>query len=404
VALTLKSIAQFASDLQAGVQSLTSAFTDWTSGSPELALVQAFSRAYGFMQNQALAIVDFARAGTSFGTDLDSYVADFVPIGFTPRLQPTYDTGFATFTKNQAAVSQQILAFGTIIQNSTPSVASAIPYQVIADPTNTNPLSSAALGGWILAEGQTTLTPNIQAVNPGTGSNVIPQVLTVIASPGVPFDSVTNASAINNAQNEEIDQALYARFTKWMTGLGGGTGPVMEAQILSVAPGITYTLNEGVNGTDSVQVPMVTAVVDDGSGAISAITITNIKAAIDTKRAPGMPRTVIPPTNVPMVISVTGTAIASGFNPTAVRAAVQAAIIAFVAQNGVGGANASNLYTPSLKFSYVPLANLVASFIGVGANQGLSSYAEITINGASADIPLTTFQLATANATTVTVA
>ncbi|MDB5093524.1 MAG: putative phage baseplate protein [Candidatus Eremiobacteraeota bacterium] len=401
--LTIKSVAQYQSDLQAGIISLTNAFTDWTSGSPELALTQALSRAFGFIQNLAIAIVNFARAGTSFGADLDSYVADYVPMGFTPRLPATFNAGILTFTKNQAAGTTQYLGIGTIIQNPTPSPASAIAYQVIADPTGTNANYSAALQSWVLAAGQTTLAVNAQALVAGTGTNVIVNTLTVIASPGTPFDSVTNATNIQNAQNQELDPALYARFTLWMTGLGGGTGPVMLSQVLSVQAGMTATLNENVSGTDSPQTPNVTIVADDGSGAIPSQTITAIYAAVDLKRAPGMPRTVVAPTNVPLTIEVNGTTIASGATGATVRQAIQTAIIQFVAANGVGGANALTGYVPSLKFPYVPLANLVASFIGTGATEGLASYSSITINGSSADVPLTTFQLATAVAANITV-
>lgn len=413
--LTLKSIAQFASDLQAGIVSLTDAFTDFTSGSPELALCQAFSRGFGFLQMQAQAVVAFARAGTSFNADLDSYVADYVPFGFTPRLPATADQGPAVFTRNQT-VGQVILAFGTIIQNPTPSPASAIGYQVIPDPTNA--ASNELLGGYVTPDGTATMSATVQALpDPttglptGTSSNVIAGALTVIASPGVPFNTVTNPDAINNAQNQETDIALRARFAKFMTGLGGGTTAVMGSQILSIQPGITYTINGGLNAAGTAQVPFFTAVCDDGSGAIPSGTLTAITTAVDARRTPGMPRAVITPTNVPLTIVVTGTQIATATNPATglpfdantVRNALQAAILAFVAANGVGGANANNNYTPSLKFGFVPLVNLVGTFVGLGANQGLTGFSEVTLNGAMADVTLTTYQLATAIAANVTV-
>jgi hypothetical protein len=414
VGLTIKSIAQFANDLQQGVISLTDAFTDWTSGSPELALTQSFSRAFGFLQNQALAIIAFARAGTSFNADLDSYVADYVPFGFTPRLPATSDTGPATFTRNNTT-NQAILAFGTIIQNPTPSPSSAIAYQVIPDSTNS--ASSVLAGGYICAAGVATQSATVQAVlnsdgtAQGTASHVIAGTLTVIASPGVPFDYVTNPNAIQNGQNQETDIALRARFAKWMTGLGGGTTAVTGSQILSVQVGITYTINGGLNASGAAQVPCFTAVCDDGSGAIPSGTITAIAAAIDAKRTPGMPRFVIAPTNVALTITVTGTQIqaatnpATGlpFDPATVRNALQTAIIAFVEANGVGGANASNNYTPALKFAYVPLVNLIGSFIGIGAGQGLSGYGAVTLDGGTSDVALTTYQLATASTGTVTI-
>lgn len=415
MALTLKSVAQFASDLQQGIMGILSAnppsqqITDFSDASPAAALTETFAEQYGFLQNQAVAVENFARLGTCDDAGADSFVADYVPFGFTPRLGATYCVGPATFTRNlPATITTPPLLVGTIIQNPTPSPSAAIQYQVVADTTN--PAYSANAGGpgiagYQPAAGLTQFAqaPLVQALVAGAGSRVLAGTLTVIASPSVPFDTVTNAAAIVNGQNQESTPAMVARFAKWATGLGGGTQAVMGSQILGVQPGMTYTINDGLDQNGNPQVPLFTAVVDDGSGAIPAQTLANVTAAIDVKRTPGMPRKVIAPTDVPLQIAVTGTQIQAGFDPVATRAALQSAIIAYVMANGVGGANQTNNYTPSLKFAYVPLVNLVASFIGLGAAQGLAGYSGITLNGGTSDVALTTYQLATASAATVTV-
>lgn len=414
MALTLKSVAQFASDLQQGIMAILAGnppsqqITDFSDASPAAALTESFAQQFGFLQAQAQAVEAFARLGTCDDAGADSYVADFVPFGFTARLAATFSQGPATFTRNQASSSPQVLLVGTIIQNPTPSPSAAIGYQVIADTTNAAYSVNAGgpgIAGYTLAAGLTQFAqaPLVQALKAGSASRVLANVLTVIASPSVPFDTVTNAAAIQNGQDQETTIALVARFAKWATGLGGGTTAVVGAAILGVQPGMTYTINDSLDANGNPKVPYFTAVVDDGSGATPAQTLATVAAAVDVKRTPGMPRSVIAPTDVPLTIAVTGTTIQPGFDPVATRAAVQSAIIAYVMANGVGGANAINGYVPALKFAYVPLVNLIASFIGIGAAQGLAGYAAITLNGGTSDVALTPYQLATASAATVTV-
>lgn len=410
--LTLKSWSQFVSDLQAGVVAITSKITDWSAGEPALAMAQSFATQFTFLQTQAQQVWAYARLGTvQTDADADSFVADYVPAGFTPRLPATFDVGPAHFTRNQASTSNQVLLVGSVIQNQTPAPAQAIGYAVIADTTNAAYSATAGgpgVPGYTLTAGLLTFAqdPLVQAAVAGTGSNMIAGALSVIASGAVPFDNVTNPAAIANAQNQESTIALKARWAKWVSGIAGGTNARMGAAILGVQSGITYTINDGLNAAGAAQVPFFTVVADDGSGAIPAGTLTAIAKAVDTYRTPGMPRAVIAPTNELMTIAVNGTSWNSGTDPATGRAALQAAILAFVAANGVGGASAANAYVPSGKLSYVALVNLAASFIGIaGVNgaQGLAGYASVTLNGGTADVALSPYQLAVANAGSVAI-
>ena len=136
---------------------------------------------------------------------------------------------------------------------------------------------------------------------------------------------------------------------------------------------------------------------------VPPLTVTNISNAITAVRAAGISYAAIAPTNLAITVNIFGTVIQSGFNAASVRSAIATAVQAYVNTNGVGGANAGNLYVPSLKITYVGIAGVVASFIGIGASQGLGSYSSITVSGGTVDIALTTYQLARAGAGSVVV-
>lgn len=360
----------------------------------------------GFIQSQAVAVSLLTRASTSYGTDLDSFVADYnlQP----PRQAATYDIGQVIFTRNQASSSSQVLLVGTTIQTPTPSPASSVQYTVIADATNVAYSPNAGgvgVPGYTLAAGLTQFAQNplAQAVLAGPTSNVISGALTVIASPNVPFDNSTNPYPIDNAQPTESDQALLARFTKYIAGLATANYNAIGAAILGAYNGLTYVLNDRLYTDGSAKVAYFTAVIDDGSGAIPSGTLTLTSNAINAKRAEGIGFSVIAPTNETINVAVTGTAVWPSFNATNVRTSIQAAIIAYVNANGVSGANAANFYVPTNKVSYVGIANVVASFIGVNASQGLQSYGGITVNSGTVDIALTTYQLGRSSISTVSV-
>ncbi len=418
MALTLKSVAQFISDLQTGIISALSGnppnrkITNFSTGSVANAFTESTGTQLAFVQSQAPIVLAATRASTSTLPDLITFVADYY---LSPTWNgPTYNHGSAVFTRNQASASNQVLLTGSIIQTPTPSPASAVQYQVIADATNTAYSANAGgvgIPGYTLTAGLTQFAqaPLIQALNAGTASAVKAGTLTVIASPSVPFDNVTNPSDINNGSQGETSAQLLQRFSDYIGGLSSGTRYRIAARIAGVQAGLSFTINEYTNTDQTPRDGFSAVVVDDGSGAISGTLLTAITTAVTDPslgKSLGSQIAVIAPTNVPITVVVNGTTvdIARGFVPADVRAALQAAIVAYVNANGVGGAPVgTGSGAPSLKLSYSGLTVLVASFVGDAVGQGLSSYGSILLNGAEVDIPLTAFQLARTSSGAVTV-
>src|SRR5579884_463958 len=85
---------QFVSAAQA-VASAAGIALDASIGSLTLAFGQAVQGAFLWLQSFAIQILALTRASTSFGTDLDSWMADW----FFTRLPAVAATGNATFSR-----------------------------------------------------------------------------------------------------------------------------------------------------------------------------------------------------------------------------------------------------------------------------------------------------------------
>jgi hypothetical protein len=411
VGLTLWSPAQFISNLRQSIITALAAnppdkqINNFSPGTFAGAITEAVGKQNTFLQSQAQQVLLVTRASTCALPDLVTFVQDYFLS--PPWLGPTTCNGVAVFARRQASADPKVLLVGTIIQNPVPSPSAAIQYQVDTDATNPAYSANAGgsgIGGYALAPGlkQFAQAPKIRASTAGTASTVIAGSLTVIASANVPFDTVTNPFDITNGTDGETAPQLLQRFSDFIS-TRSGTRYRVAAQIAGVQAGLSFTMNEYVNTDGTQRDGFTTVVVDDGSGA-PPLSLLNAVTAAATDPAQGKSLgaqvVAIAPSIVAVSIAVTGTAVKSGFVAADVRTAIQAALVAKVNSNGVGGAPAgTGSGTGSGKVAYIDIANLVASFIGSNVGQGLSSYADITVNGTHSDVALTTFQLArTSNA------
>lgn len=401
--LSTQSAQGFQQTLQSGITTFTNRIKNFGPNSVAGAIVNAVSAMLLFLQSQAQYIVNVTRAATSTGVDLTSFVTDYQLS--PPRLLAIPPQGQVTFSKFQAAIVPTVLPVGTVIQTNASPPSVPISYQVIADTSNG--AYNAALNGYVCPVNGTSVSATCQAImTPGdtqaVNYNALAGTLSVIVSSGVPFDSCSNANDITNGVNQETDAALRVRFQYYIQSLSKATRSSLASAIASTQAGLTFTINDGLDQNGNPKSAYFTAVIDDGSGAISSGLLANIGTALDAVRAAGISRSVIAPTNITITINVTGTTVLQGFTTTGVRNAIQTALINYVNANGVGGYSSST-GVASGKLSYVGVANVVASFIGSGANQGLSSYGGITINSGTTDITLTTYQLARTASANVTV-
>jgi uncharacterized phage protein gp47/JayE len=370
---------QFVNDLVASWQArLGLTFSPLASGDPLLAIMQAVATQLVFVQGLVVQVNAIARASTATGADLDSWFADFNFV----RQTAVAPSGQVTFTALAVHTTPVTVPTGTIIQ--TPG--GAVQYTVIADTAQA--AYSATAGGYVLAAGQTAMTVTVQAVVPGTVSNVQANQLTQMAAivPGI--DLVTNAAGILNGADAETDAAARPRFVRYLAGLSKGTLAAIQSALDGIQQGLSYNILENKNTLNQAQLGMWTTVLDDGSGSPPAGLITAASTALELVRAFTIQQAVMAPTKVVATI-VLNVRVASGYTAATVQTAVQNAIVNYVNSVPVG----ATVYLHKV------------TQIAIDASNGVVSVqpGSVLLNTVAADLVATATQVIRATTLTVTV-
>ena len=372
---------------QQAVDSMTAAFASVTgvdpvfvSGDPTLAIFQAASIQFDYLQAVIQTVLALARAQTSTGADLDSWMAQFA---FT-RLPSTFAEGPVTFSANNPAVNpvniqaatltNGVYSGGTVIQVADGS----IQYQVI--PNTTLSTYNATSNSYVLAAGQTSLTASAQALVAGSAYNVSASALVQIASPLPGIDAVTNGASITNGADPESDAAFRSRFVLYLATLAQATSAAILAAALSVQQGLQVSLVENQNPGGGTVMGAFTAFVDDGSGSPPSQLITNVFNAVNAARAFSVQPFVSAP-NITTGIVVITIRVAGGFNPVTVAAAVKSAIT-----------TATDALLAGATWYVSTVEGAALSVLGVTSVQPGT-----TLNGSNADLtPAANFEVRTA--------
>lgn len=421
---------QWFANIRSAIVAFTSRLTRFDAGSASGSIVNAVGSQMVVIQSQAQAIALLTRAATSFGADLTSFVAQFF---LNPaRLPATFAGGsFSTAPlvcgrNAPSSVAVFIPAFpatpwppplavtsspsGVIVQNTPTPGSGAVQYGIVADLSNPN--YNVTDGGYFIPANESTVEATVKALVAGTGSNLLAGELQTIVTPGQPFDYIQQPDDITNGVDEESDPALRVRFRDYISGLAKGTISAIDAAVASTQAGLSFTNNDRLDQNGNPKDSFFTIVADDGSGAIPQGTLTAIATSIDAgpsssnvpARSEGIGFAVIAPSNINVGMALSGTIIQPGFNPITVRAAIAAALVLAANTIGVGGTGYPNaISTTPGKISYFALVSVVQSFLGSASGQGLAGYTELLVNGGTADIPITAYQLPRSNSGIVSV-
>ncbi|MBO9539689.1 baseplate J/gp47 family protein [bacterium] len=320
-----------------------------------------------YLQVLLLQVQAAGRASTATGADLDSYFGDFD----FPRLPATYDVGQATFSRFTANGSSPTVPVGATIQSN----AGQIAYAVLADPSN--PDYDEALAGYPLPPDGTTVTATIQAVEPGSLSNVIAGILTVLTSaiPGV--DEVVNLQPINNARDAETDTAYRARFVQFLNSLSKATAGAIDAAIEKVQQGLSWVKLENQTPDGAPRPGFFSVVAEDGSGALPTVTHDAISAAVEDVRPFTVGFGVFAPSIVEVSVSMTAL-LASNADEEKVRSNIRNAIASYLLGRGISG---------TVYFSRVVQ-------LAIDASPDVIAVENVSLNGAPADVVIGPTQIA----------
>lgn len=222
-----------------------------------------------------------------------------------------------------------------------------------------------------------TVDVPIQAVATGVDGNVLASTITLMVKPMSGIQSATNAAATSGGTDAEDDESLRARIIAYDASQGASF-------VGNAADYKRWALE--VNGIGSaIIVPpaeadgTVTIVVTDSTGAPASSDL--VQAVYDHIMRPDSPLdrlapinaliNVMPPVSVP--ISITATVVLDGTQTIdAVNAAFVAALLAY--------------YPSSITQGTVKYAEVGALLIGTS---GVSDYSDLQVNGATANIPIT---------------
>lgn len=345
--------------------------TNFTPGSVALAFFAAIAGVVINLQQMIVAVQGTGRLQSSGGPDVDSFVQDW---GYE-RVPSVAATTVLTLSR-QLTAAQINIPLGAVVQ--TP--VARLQFKVIADSANLLGTFDPVSQTYIFPAGASTLQVLAQCVTPGTQGNVAAGTLTQLVSgfPGV--NGVTNASAVYDGQDAASDSATKSGFVQYLQALGTSCYAAIANAIVGVGANLTFNILEYEHFDGSPFVSGFTVVVDDGSGAIPASTLTAVQAAIDVVRAAGANRAVSAPNNLAVNISVHINSTVTGIS-TMTQGQVTAALAAYINTLAVAAKN----------------SNGVVSFAGIGAViaavPNVSAYSSLLVNGGSGDIAVLGTQL-----------
>lgn len=360
--LPTKLIQGFVSDMIATWSAQTGTSTSFTDGDPLLAFWQSVAAQLDFLQAQIQLVLALARAQTSTGADLDSWMAQFNFL----RLPADLATGPETFLRFTPATSAVTVPAGAIVQ--TPG--GTIQYQVVGDQND--PAWNAAANGYILSIGQTSVTATVQALVGGSGSNLLANQLTQTGTSVPGIDQVTNPAPITNGIDAESDPSFRTRFILYLATLAKATKAAILAAAMSVQQGLLIALLENQQPNGAVLLGSFTAIVDDGSGNPPASLLNAVFNAVDAVRAFSVQPFVVPPTSIQASIALSANlTLGPGMVAANVNTSIQNAVATMVNQLPPGARlNGSAIITAALSVAGVTAVNP----------------ASITINGSPADL------------------
>lgn len=360
-------------DQVTAIQARAAGLVDATIGSLIRAVAESNSSVVQWLQQLIVTLLATTRAATSAGADLDSWMGDF---GFI-RLSAVQSTGLVTFARF-SSTGQAVVPIGTVVQTADGTQQ----FSVIVDTTN--PAYSAALGGFVVAVGVSSITVPVQANTAGAAGNALAGTVTQItgALPGI--DTVTNANAFANGADPETDAAFRARFVLWIASLSKSTKAAIAYAITSLQQGVSYTLTENQDINGNVVAGYFTAVIDDGSGSPSSTFLASAANAIEAVRPFTVSYGVFGPqivtANVAMMLTV---------DPAATRAAVIALVVAAL-QTYIAGLSLGQL---------LPFTQLAT--VAYGASPYVLNVSSVTLNGGTSDLAATNRQVIRAGTLTV---
>jgi phage-related baseplate assembly protein len=190
--------------------------TDRNPGSVTRVLAESFAREYAVLSRQLDAIYNASFVDTATGRDLDQ-IGLLVGV---ERRTATFAIGSAVFSRSTPSPADIFIPAGTRISTAAPPAA---VFETQIEVT--------------LRRGGLSVEAPIQALAPGGEGVVAPQTITVINSPILGIDGVSNPQASGFQSASETDDQLRARIRRGLEGAGQATPGALLAALTTI-PGV----------------------------------------------------------------------------------------------------------------------------------------------------------------------
>lgn len=367
----------FVSDQISAVVANARAIIDSSKGSVTLAYTQAVAGVALWLQGETAKVLSLTRAATSFGTDLDSYYADFE----FQRLGKVAASGLLVFARF-TPTTQALVPVGARAATGPSGL------QFVVGVDLANPAYSAVLGGYVLDVGVVSISVPATCLTSGVAGNVLANTIQSFfqSIPGV--DTVNNPVAFANGVDSETDPQFRVRFPYYLASFQSANYNSIVSAILSVQPGIRWLIVQHYDYPGDVWDPgNFFVIIDDGSGTPPQSLLDAVGVAIESKRALGVRSQLYPPVlvsvNVDMIVDT-----ATGWNHPQIVQNISVAISKY-------------LNAAPLDMGVLPISRL--SQIAYGTSPGVKNVpsSQIHINGLNSDLILQKAQRPIANTVTV---
>lgn len=355
--IPVQSFTTMVEQMAAAVQGSAPQLVDFSVGSTLRALMEACAGVALWLQWFILQVLSTTRAATSQGSSLDSWVADF---GLTrlPASAANVDLVFSRFTPGTGTT----IPVGATVMTGDGTVT----FQVVGDAGNTAWNGST---GYTLAASLASVTVPATAMAPGSAGNVLPATISVITSPILGVDSVTNPQAAAGGVDAESDTSLRVRFVVYINSRSLATTTAIDFALGSLQPGLRWSIVENQDTQGDSLPGSFCVTIDDGSGHPPSALVAAAQLAIEAVRPIGSSFAVEMPTIIPVSVQANITT----NNPATLMSVISAAQSAITA------------WIEGLSFGATLSISKIEAIIH-GVDPSVISVSGTSINSASVDL------------------
>jgi len=208
-------------------------------------------------------------------------------------------------------------------------------FLIAADPSLGHWVSE--LGGYLLADGQLSITLPITAEIAGTAGNVPAGSITMLTSSVAGLDFVDNTQPTSGGTDAESDEALRGRFIHYINSRSKATSDAISFAIRSSRQGLRFNIHENQESDGSFRPGHFVVVLDDGTRAPTQELLDLVSSQIDQVRPVGVSFAVLGPTIISCDITCSiALTVTDTVTVNQIRVAVAQTLRSFVMGLGIG--------------------------------------------------------------------